>query len=349
MDARIFIRILIAELAEAIATMATLGGSRYDLQDIDERLFREVAHALERRDMSQRAVAELLGMTRRAYQRRRGRDDAANARATLFARVLALFDYFDSQTESALLRKFRTQDRETMHAVLNDLVASQRLERDRVGRATTYRRGPRFGPDTSATTIFGREGVLRLMFLIVRSLERASTDDLAWSLRLDPDEVARLVVEAERAGWIQWDPVRRGWMPCPHPAYLTPTAEERKRYELAAVTYHIRSALGAGMGRFARSLGQDVTGARPALANTFQLELDPATDHAERLDAIMKRWETDMRELLADTEATRAAVEEKRPVVAVRVYFGQVEVGRESASDGRAPPKKATSKRASSD
>lgn len=124
-----------------IAQLATTGGQRAPLARLANQIFLDLAAALEAQGLSQKVIADMLGMAVRSYQRKRRRllESQTVQGASLWSAVLCEIHERGPVTRWALREAFSRDDEVMIGSVLADLVASSLVYQTGHGPTTTYR------------------------------------------------------------------------------------------------------------------------------------------------------------------------------------------------------------------
>jgi len=109
-----------------IARIAVSGGKRVPLSHLADHSFFELCTALQRSGLSQQVIADMFGITLRAYQykMRRLAEGSTSRRRSLWQAIMRHLQQTPNPTRGQILQQFAREDSAIVAAVLRDLTAS---------------------------------------------------------------------------------------------------------------------------------------------------------------------------------------------------------------------------------
>ncbi|MEM9068851.1 MAG: hypothetical protein AAGE52_10110 [Myxococcota bacterium] len=123
-----------------IARLATVGGKRVKLAEVENQLFFAVTEELERLGIGRKVGADMFGMALRSYLRKinRIKQSHASAGRSLWELVFAHISEHAPVSRAKILLRFSHEDDVLLRGVLHDLVESGMLRRAGEGAQVTY-------------------------------------------------------------------------------------------------------------------------------------------------------------------------------------------------------------------
>ncbi len=131
---------ILRQTAMLVAEVSTTAGTRASLARIGDRLFFELSRELESRGLPRKVVADILGFSLSAYQRKVRRLERLKNRreGTLWCEVHEYLKRAPCVSRRELLEHFSAADPEALGSVLGDLVSSGLVNRRGSGANMEY-------------------------------------------------------------------------------------------------------------------------------------------------------------------------------------------------------------------
>ncbi len=141
MSRHVLIDGIIRQVIVTLAELATSGGVRTPLAHVGNEVFLGLAKELEAQGLGRKVIADMFGMTLRAYYAKvRRLSESQSVRGqTLWTAVLDYISQHKTRTRAEIEKRFAWDDVVSVSGVLHDLVRSQLLFRSGEGSEAVYR------------------------------------------------------------------------------------------------------------------------------------------------------------------------------------------------------------------
>jgi len=184
-----------------VARLAVSNGSRVPLAHMPSQTFVYLTQELRAQGLGHKVIADMLGMTLRAYHgkvQRLHREQARRDRSLW----QALVDYFHAEqglvTKPQLLRKFRYEDSASVLGIINDLVSSGFLRREGEGERVTYHKAQEIAASMDEQAL---HALCSIVWILVRRYGPFGLQELKDHLPTrDEEELAAALAKLESEG-----------------------------------------------------------------------------------------------------------------------------------------------------
>jgi len=124
-----------------IARLATADGERAPLSHVSNQVFLQLAKELRAKDIGNKIIADMFGITLRAYQSklRRLEDLSVIDKKSIWQRLVSHMQTKGVATKESILADFGELDGEIVSGILNDLVINGLMTKSGRAKTTTYR------------------------------------------------------------------------------------------------------------------------------------------------------------------------------------------------------------------
>jgi len=141
MNLNVLIDQIVRQTMVMIAQLSTSAGVRTPLTQLADKVFLDLTHELTAQGIGRKVIADMFGMTLRAYHLkvRRLTESKAQQGHTLWQAVFRYIDEHQPVQRRAISTRFRQEDSMAVGGILNDLIFSRVVTREGKGSTATYR------------------------------------------------------------------------------------------------------------------------------------------------------------------------------------------------------------------
>jgi len=318
MSLHVLIDTLVRQSMVMVARLATSGGLRAPVAHIAEQVFRELTVELRSQGVGHKVIADMFGMSLRAYHAKiRRLDESADARRrSLWQAVLSYLETKQQVTKGELLQRFRHDDPLSVVGVANDLVTNGWVYRRGEGDALVYKLAEEAELSSNAV---GDEALVSLVWILVRRhgpLEKRAFASLTPTLDVEKLDTALSALEADGRIRKYVDHGQEHY--ASDQCLILPTSKDAW---MAAVIDHFGAVINTLCARAER---QHRSGPYDHLCggSTFHFELDIENPEWKEVIELFVEVRKRCSELRARVDAHNAQYPPQRPVQVV-LYAGQ--------------------------
>lgn len=206
-DVLLLIDQIVRQTTVLIAQLATASGARAPLSHVAGQVFFDLTRELRAQGLGNKVIADMFGLALRTYRERVRRlaESSTDRGTTLWEAVLSYVQQGRTTTRAEVLRRFLTDDPQSVRAVLSDLVKSGLLYRSGRGDATSYRA---VDPDEHRSSdARADQALLDATWVLLHQQGSASASTMAQVLRIDEPNAHQILHQLVNMGRARTEPV----------------------------------------------------------------------------------------------------------------------------------------------
>lgn len=207
MKPKALIRVIVRQSMRLVARIATLDGNRAPLASVLDQAFVDLVDALQERGLSQKVIADMFGMSLRAFQGRLQRHGERGLQpgSTLWEELYGFVQERGKVLRAQVLTKFGDRDEMIVRSVLKDLVESGLIFQAGRGDGTIYISGRRAAMRVDTVDVVGG-----MVHAAIVEKGFATREELTLELGFDPPIVESALTNLAGEGAVQHVD-DRGW------------------------------------------------------------------------------------------------------------------------------------------
>jgi len=320
MSSNLLVDTLVKQMMVMVGRLATAQGKRTPLSHVADKMFLDLGRVLEDSGVKKKIVADMFGMTLRAYQYKmlRLHRSAAGRSRTLWQSVATFIEQEGNVLRTDVERRFAREEPKALSSVLHDLEQSQVIEVVGRGKRSSYR-----SRTTEALSQVGPRsvGFISILWVVIHRHGVVSKDDLKSLFpSLHAEELQTALEQLETSGRIKRS--KKKGKESFSSTHFEVLPGEINGWE-GAVVDHFQAVVNTICGKVEQKTQPSSFDDREG-GSTYHFDIDPRHPHYEKVFEFFKKTREEASALRQAVDVHNTA-ERKIPVGRFRttLYLGQ--------------------------